>query len=382
MAIKAFIADRLFDGGRIARDQALLVEDGRVRAVVGPGGIPESAARETIAADLVAPGFVDLQVNGGGGVLLGGDTTLEGVRTICATHARHGTTAILPTLITESAQATDHAIETVRAAIATRVPGCLGLHMEGPHLSVARKGAHDPALIRPMDAADFARVTSTGIGHVLLTVAAETVPAHQIARLAAAGVTVSIGHSDAPAALVLEAADAGARLVTHLFNAMSPLGHREPGVVGAALGHGGLSCGLIADGFHVHPLAIHAALAAKAGPGSIFLVSDAMHAFGAPGDTFTLNGRTIYRRAGRLTLEDGTLAGADIDLAGCVRFLVETVGVERAQALAMATALPAKAIGAEASHGRLAPGTRADFVALSADHAVTGVWVGGEPVAR
>ncbi|HWJ74398.1 MAG TPA: N-acetylglucosamine-6-phosphate deacetylase [Kaistia sp.] len=375
--LTAYCGAEVFDGTRRRGDVAVLVADGHVAGLVGPGELPENAERIALGGGLLAPGFVDLQVNGGGGALLNEVTTVEGVRTICAAHARFGTTALLPTLITDTPQVTDAAIAAVREAIDIGVPGCLGMHIEGPHLSIARKGAHDPKLIRPMEEADLERLVATGIDHVITTVAAETVPPAQIARLAAAGLTVSIGHSDASYEMARAAFSAGARGVTHLFNAMSQLGHRSPGLVGAALEAGDVWCGLIADGFHVHPGAIDTALRAKAAPARLYLVTDAMSTVGSDLPSITLNGRKITRGGGKLTLDDGTLAGSDLDMITALRFMIDQVGIPRDEALRMASLYPAMFLGIDRTHGRIAPGARADFVHLAPDLGVRGVYISG-----
>jgi N-acetylglucosamine-6-phosphate deacetylase len=219
----------------------------------------------------------------------------------------------------------------------------------------------------------------TGVAHLLVTLAPEAASAPAVTALANAGVTVSLGHSDTDFATARSYAAAGARLATHLFNAMSQLGSREPGLVGAVLDTPSLWSGLIADGVHVHPAAIAAALRAKRGPGRIFLVSDAVATAGSDITEFMLAGRKVFRGNGRLTLANGTLAGADTDMAASVRTLHASVGVELTEALRMATVYPAEAIGASATHGRLTPGHRADMVALTAGLHVTDVWIGGEP---
>jgi len=211
-----------------------------------------------------------------------------------------------------------------------------------------------------------------------VTLAPDAVPPDRIRRLSDAGIIVSLGHSDATYDEVARAVDAGATGVTHLFNAMSPLSHRAPGMVGAALQFGDLWCGIIADGHHVDPAVLRIALRAKNGPGRLFLVSDAMSAVGDAGDVFTLNGRTVTRAGGRLTLADGTLAGSDLDMASAVRFAVRELGVGCADALRMASLYPATLLRKDDRHGRIRPGYRADFVHLSADNIVQSVWVAGE----
>jgi len=310
---------------------------------------------------VLAPGFIDAQANGGGGVLLNDAPTSDGVRTICDAHAKFGTTALLPTLITDSPAITAKAVASVKQAIAAGALGCLGIHLEGPFLSPERRGAHDANLMRTMTEADVDEILSLGIETLLLTVSPERIAPGLIRRLVQGGAMVSLGHSNATYDQILMAVDAGARGVTHLFNAMSPLTHRAPGVVGGALDAGELWCGMIADGHHVHPAAIGIALRAKRQPGRIFLVTDAMSTVGSDQQTITLNGRTVWRRNGALELEDGTLAGSDLDMMSAVRYLVRQVGVELGEALRMASTYPAEFLK-RSDLGRIAAGARADFV--------------------
>lgn len=370
---------RIFDGETWHQDSALLLSDGRVAAIVAESDVPAEAEVVDIGGGILVPGFVDLQVNGGGGVMLNDAPTVEGLRTICAAHARFGTTALLPTLITDTPETTAAVIAAGRQAMAGHLPGLLGLHLEGPHLSLARKGAHDPALIRPMEEEDLALLLPCGgsFPAMMVTVAPENVTEAQVSRLAEAGFVVSLGHTDANFDTVQRYAKAGARTVTHLFNAMSPLGHREPGMVGAALQTGGLHAGLIADGIHVHPAAMAIALRSKQGPGRIFVVTDAMSPIGTDLTRFTLNGREILRRDGRLTLADGTLAGADIDMLASVRFLHGSLGLPIEEVFRMVSTYPAEAAGVAPRKGRLAPGTDADFVALTDDLQMKSTWIGG-----
>ena len=369
---------RIFDGRRWHDDAALLVRDGVIEGIAPAGSVLDRAVRP-LSGGMLVPGFIDLQVNGGGGALLNDEPTLDSLRTICSTFARFGTTALLPTLITDTPEVTARTVAAGIEAAEAKVPGFLGLHLEGPHLSVARKGAHDPALIRPMDTADLEALIAArrGLPNLLTTVAAETVDPQQIARLTAAGIVVSIGHSDASFSTVAAAASAGARMATHLFNAMSQINNREPGVVGAVLASGRLFAGLIADGIHVHPVTIDLALRAKVGPGRIFLVTDAMSMTGTDLKTITLNGRTIHRADGALRLADGTLAGADLTMIDAVTFMHRQVGLPLDEALRMASTYPAEAMGLSAERGHLAAGAVADFVHLTDDLAVAGTWIAG-----
>lgn len=369
-----FRGARIFDGAVLRSGAALLVEDGAVAAVL-PADAAFDGAVVALPGGTLAPGFVDLQVNGGGGLMLNDVRDADGIARICAAQARLGATGLLPTLITDRPEVTAAVVAAGVAAAAAGVPGFLGLHLEGPHLDPRRKGAHDPAMIRPMTAEDLELLCAAAarLPALMVTVAPAGATPRQVAALAAAGVVVSLGHSDATYAEAQEMLAAGARCVTHLFNAMSPLGHREPGMVGAAL-DSPVHAGLIADGIHVAAPVLRIALAAK-GEDRLFLVTDAMAVAGTDLDRFTLGGREILRRDGRLTLADGTLAGADIDMAAAIRVLVRQAGVPLAAALRMATAVPADLIGAR--RGTLAPGLPADLVHLDDDLALTGVWRGG-----
>jgi N-acetylglucosamine-6-phosphate deacetylase len=376
----ALVGARVFDGDAWHDNAALIVCGGEIEGVVAAGAVP--AGMETVATDggILAPGFVDLQVNGGGGVMLNDHPDVETIETICRAHAPFGTTALLPTLITDTPEVTAAAVAAGAEAARQKMPGFLGLHLEGPHLSLARKGAHDPALIRPMTDADQAALIAarTQLPVLLTTVAPESVDPQRVAALAKAGIVVSLGHSDADYATANAFAAAGASMVTHLFNAMSQIGNRAPGLAGAAIDSSALFSGLIADGIHVDPATIGIALRAKRGPAKIFLVTDAMATIGTAMKSFTLNGRVIHRKDGRLTLADGTLAGADLDMISAVRFVHRTIGLDLGEALRMASLYPAQAVGQSHRLGRLARGTAANIVSLSDDLGVTGVWIDGE----
>lgn len=377
----ALTGARIFDGTDWHERAALTIADGVVEGVMAADS-PSDVRRVPLDGGMLVPGFIDLQVNGGGGVLLNEEPTVEGIRTICQTFAQFGTTGLLPTLITDTPQVTGRAIEAGIEAARQQVPGFLGLHLEGPHLSVARKGAHDPLLIRPMDDGDLLQLIDArgALPNLLTTVAAETVLPEQIAALVEAGIIVSIGHSDAGYVSAKAAADAGASMVTHLFNAQSQLGNREPGVVGAALDIGSLWAGLIADGIHVDAANIGIALRAKRGPAKIFLVTDAMSLTGSPEQSFTLNGRLIHRANGALRLADGTLAGADLTMIGAVAYMHRTIGLPLDEALRMASLYPARAMGIDGGHGHLRRGAMASMVHVSDDLTVRATWIGGRQV--
>jgi N-acetylglucosamine-6-phosphate deacetylase len=377
----ALTGARIFDGEDWHDRTAVVVNDGTIEGVIA-ADFPTDIRRVALPGGMLVPGFIDLQVNGGGGALFNAAPSVDSIRTICETFWQFGTTACLPTLVTDTPEVTDRAVEAGMEAYSQGTKSFLGLHLEGPHLSVARKGAHDPALIRPFSENDLQRLAHarSGMPNLLTTVAAETVTLEEIAAIVAAGVVVSIGHSDAPYAVVAEAVAAGATMVTHLFNAQSQMGNREPGVVGAALDLGKVSAGLIADGIHVHSATMGAAIRAKRGPGHIFLVTDAMSLTGTQLESFTLTGRTVYRKEGALRLADGTLAGADLTMIAAIAYLHRTVGMDLGEVLRMASLYPAEAMGISERYGHLKRGARADMVLLDDDLKVRTTWVGGEEV--
>ncbi|SUZ32698.1 N-acetylglucosamine-6-phosphate deacetylase [Roseibaca ekhonensis] len=357
---RALRADQIFDGWQIHTGRALLLDGARVEAVVDtiPAGVPVTEP----GAGVLAPGMVDLQVNGGGGEMIGPDTDIDQIARICAAHLALGATSILPTLITDRPDVTGRVLAAARAAAKAKIPGFAGLHLEGPHLDPARHGAHDPALIRPMDEADLAAMEQAAhdLPALMVTLAPVAVTSAQIARLRAAGAVVSLGHTNCTAEEARAAFADGASCVTHLFNAMSQLGNRAPGLVGATL-CSDARAGIIADGVHVAEDPLRVALNMMA-PDRLFLVSDAMAAAGSTASSFMLNGRQVFRRNKRLTLADGTLAGADISLPQSVAHLAG-LGVPVERALAMASRIPADTIGAR-HLGRFTPGAQADMVLL------------------
>lgn len=365
----------VFDGENFNERWEVTISNGRIAALA-----PIRDADRAVLPGTLMPGFVDLQVNGGGGVMFNDDPSCATLATIAAAHARLGATSILPTLITDRPEASAAAIEAVAEANSEGVAGLIGLHMEGPHL--ARAGAHDLAFLRPMSDADLTLYCDAAnrLPVLMLTVAPEVVSAQQITALAEAGAVVSLGHTNANYDTCRSAIAAGARVFTHLFNAMSPMASREPGAVGAALACGDVSAGLIADGIHVHPATIGTALRAKQGPGQLFLVSDAMATAGSDTRLFLLNGRTIRRQDDRLTLADGTLAGAHLALADAIA-MVQRGGAAPAAALAMATSIPARVAGLTDGRGMLRPGAPADMVLLGEGGQVSRIWQEGREIA-
>ena len=376
----ALAAAMLFDGATLHDRRVVTIDDGRIVTIADRA--PAGVAVETLPEDAVlAPGFVDLQVNGGGGVLFNDDPSAERLRHIAAAHARLGTTSLLPTLISGPPPLRRAAMAAVRDALAAGVPGIAGLHLEGPFIAPARRGIHPRAHLAQPTEADLAAMRAPFPAPLLLTLAPDLVPPDAVAALAEAGVSVFLGHADATLEQAAAALAAGARGFTHLYNAMSQLGSRAPGMVGAALDSATATAGIIIDGLHVHPAAIRLAFA-RLGPTRLFLVSDAMPTVGDDAATagFVLDGRRIRLADGRLTDDAGTLAGAHLSMAEAVRNAVRLVGLPLAAALGMASATPAACIGL-ADRGRIAAGARADLVALDAELRVIAVWQGGQRLA-
>lgn len=356
-------------------DHALVLERGAISEIAAVPCLPPGLPRQHLDGGILVPGFIDVQVNGGGGVLLNDHPDVEGVRAIAAAHRRFGTTGLLPTLISDKLDVVAEAIAAVEAAIAEGVPGVLGIHIEGPFLNREKRGIHDAGRFRTLDPAALDLVSSLKGGVTLVTLAPELTEPSTIRTLTERGVIVSAGHTLATWAQMQVAAEAGLTGATHLFNAMTGLESRQPGVVGAALDLGLIS-GLIVDGHHVHPAALRIALAAV-GPEHLMLVTDAMPTVGSADRQFRLGGRLIHAEDGACRTEDGTLAGSDLDMALAVRNAVRLMGVDLATASIMASTTPARFLGLARERGTLEPGRRADLVHLDSALAVRGVWIDG-----
>ena len=346
MSLTALLGAAIYEGAVLHKDKALLCEDDLIVGLKDPETLPASCEVRHLDGGYLTPGFVDLQVNGGGGVMFNDHQTVQALEVISKAHRSLGTHTFLPTLISDTPARIRAAIDAVAAAYAKGVPGIAGIHLEGPHLSLARKGAHEPSLIRSMSDTDLNMIAEAArrLPNVMLTIAPEAVSLSQTQTLAHAGVILSLGHTNADYETCMAYMAAGVRHTTHLFNAMGQLGSRDPGLVGATLDSDDVFAGLIADGVHVHPASMRAALRAKKGPGKIYLVTDAMAAAGSNISKFDLNGRTVFRSEGTLRLFSGTLAGADIDMPRSIEILVRRVGIDEAQAISMATSIPATII--------------------------------------
>ena len=369
---------RIFDGENFLLDHAVVVEGERIAAIVPYAERPQGAARD-LAGGLLAPGYIDVQVNGGGGVLFNEDPTPEAIARIAAAHRKHGTVGLLPTLVSDVPQVMTAAIAATREA-RRRTPATLGLHLEGPFLDPRRRGAHELRYIRDLAPGDVETIVDADCGVVMVTLAPNRVGAARIAELARRGVLVSLGHSEASYEEARAAIQAGARAFTHLFNAMSASVGREPGMVGAALDLADAFVGIIADGHHVHEANLRIALAAKRHD-RFMLISDAMPPTAGGPDHFDLQGRRVTRANGCLRLDDGTLAGSVLTMDEAVRYVVNVVGVDLGDALAMASRVPATFLRRDNELGRIAPGHLASLVHLDDELRVLETWIEGRPTA-
>jgi N-acetylglucosamine-6-phosphate deacetylase len=372
----ALLAPRLFDGEAFREDHAVIVEDRLIREIVPRSAISGAVEIRKLDNGFIAPGFIDVQVNGGGGVLLNETPTAEGARRIAGAHRTFGTTGLLPTVITDAPEVMASAIAGVREARLGGAANILGLHIEGPFIDRARKGAHDERFIRSMTAEDVEQLAGARCGRLMLTLAPNCVDPGLVRDLVKRGILVSLGHAESGWQAAAAAVAAGATAFTHLFNAMSQMTGREPGMVGAALASQAAFCGLIADGHHVHDVSARIALAAL-GRDRIMLITDAMPPAAGGPDVFRLQGREVMRKNGRLELADGTLAGSNLTMDEAVRYCVRQLGVALEDALCMASLTPARFLKLDDRLGRIAPGYLASLVHLSDELKVRGTWVEG-----
>lgn len=371
MTISRVLTQRLFDGESYQDNKVIIIDDGIIM------GFDDEVSNFTAqVSGLVAPGFIDLQVNGGGGVLFNSTPSLAGIKAIMAAHAKFGTTAMLPTLITDTVSVMAEAADAIASAIASNEPGIIGIHFEGPHLSVVKKGAHSEQFIRDISDEEWQVLERKDIGKVLVTLAPETVAEKDIQRMVAAGIYVSIGHSNANYQQAQSAVEAGATGFTHLFNAMSPLQGREPGVTGCALLNDNTACGLIVDGHHVDYASCQLALKTKP-VGKIFLVTDAMPPVGTDDQTFAFFDRHVYLSQGKLTSSTGELAGSVLDMATAVKNAHIHLKLALDEALRMASGYPANYIK-DQQRGQLFVGRQADLVVLDNELNVQSTWIAGK----
>lgn len=378
MTTTALVNGRVLVGNAFVEGQAVVVAGDRIVGLMPAADIDPSTKRVDLRSGTLVPGFIDCQVNGGGGALFNDEPTVEVIARIGEAHRVFGTTGFLPTLISDDLDVVRRAIEAVDAAIEAGVPGVLGIHVEGPFLNVRRKGIHKAEKIRDLDDEGFATLTGLKRGRTLVTLAPERTTPAMVRRLVDVGVIVSAGHTNGSYGAIRAALNAGLTGFTHLFNAMSPLTSREPGTVGAALEDLNSWCSLIVDGRHVDPIVLRLALRCK--PLDRFmLVTDAMPSVGLAAKRFTLQGQEIRVVDGVCVDADGTLAGSDLDMASAVRNAARMLNLTLADAAQMASLHPATFLQLDRSLGRIASGYRADLVVLDEDLQVMETWIGGVP---
>ncbi|WP_020593772.1 N-acetylglucosamine-6-phosphate deacetylase [Kiloniella laminariae] len=377
----ALVNARVFTGDRWLEKATVTLDKGIIETVGTEAKADLSGYKlRDLSGDMLVPGFIDIQVNGGGGVLFNDQPDIEGIRAIARAHRRFGTTGMLPTLITDERSVMTRAISAMRQALHAKEPGVLGIHLEGPYLNPLRKGVHQESRIRFMEADALSVITGLEQGKTLITLAPERAAPGVIQELVSKGVLVAAGHTAGDYEDFQRAFREGLSCFTHLFNAMSPLGSREPGAVGAALDHKESWCGLIVDGYHVHPASLRTAIKAK-NPGKMLLVTDAMPTVGSSKDFFELYGQKIWSREGRCITDDGVLAGADLDMASAVRNSVSLLGLTLDESLRMASLYPAEFLGLGESYGRIEKGYEASLVQLSKDIEVQECWIRGKDMA-
>ena len=375
--LQAIVNGCIFDGESVHEHKAVLIEGEHIVAVVDPEQVPaDIGASYDLEGGTLIPGFIDLQVNGGGGVLFTAAPTVDSLRTIGAAHRQYGTTGFLPTLISTRFDVMREAVSAVAEAIAIGTPGVLGLHLEGPFLSPERKGVHDAGKFCQLDQTGLDILTSLQVGSTVVTLAPELTSPQMISRLVEEGVIVCGGHSGATYAQTRDALAQGLSGFTHLYNAMTPLQSREPGMVGAALEDDDSWFGIIADGHHIHPAAFSVAVAAKKRGGAL-LVTDAMPTVGSPDTSFILDGKTIIASEGRVTNAEGTLAGSDLTMLSAVNNAAEFARLDWFEAVRMASLYPARALGLERELGAIRPGFRASLLALDSAHRIRASWING-----
>jgi N-acetylglucosamine-6-phosphate deacetylase len=375
MTMIALSGARILADGVWRDDHALLMQGGIIKDVVAAHAVPSAVDVHVLGGGILIPGFIDTQVNGGGGILFNDQPSVDGIAAIAAAHRRFGTTALLPTLISDDLSKVATAIAAVDAAIEAGVPGIIGIHIEGPFLNSGKRGIHDASKFQTLDRDTVALLSSLKNGRTLVTLAPELAPPGMIKTLVARGVTVAAGHTLAGYDDMQRAIDEGLSGVTHLFNAMTQMESRAPGVVGAAL-DSDLMCGIIVDGHHVHPASLRAAYRAR-GAGGLMLVTDAMPTVGSDQQTFQLGGAKITQHGDRLTSADGTLAGSALDMARALRGAIALLNIDVATASEMASRTPARFMGLANSHGCIAAGYRADLVHLTDALVAQSIWVAG-----
>jgi N-acetylglucosamine-6-phosphate deacetylase len=377
LMITALSNGKIFTGSEWLNQCAIIIEHEKIIALCHENNLPKNIdLRIDLKEQRLIPGLIDTQVNGGGGVLFNDAPSLVTLRTMGAAHRQYGTTGFYPTLISDDLDVMEKAIAAVAHAIAVKIPGVLGIHLEGPFLNPERKGVHNAEKFKIIDETAFQLLSSLKVGKTLITIAPELTTPEIISRLVNAGIIVAAGHSAANYDQTQIALNAGLSSFTHLFNAMTPLTSREPGMVGAALASENAWCGIIVDGFHVHPATVKIAQAAKT-KGKMILVTDAMPSVGASDKSFMLNGEIIRSEKGRLATANGTLAGSDLNMLAAIKNAVEMVGIKLDEAIRMASTYPAAMMGIANKYGAISVGHNASMILIDENYKLMRSWIDG-----
>jgi len=381
---QALSGARIFTGEEFLDDHSLILNDGVIEAITPTEHLDSSVQVHQLSGGILTPGFIDIQVNGGGDVMFNNDPSVEGLARMMAGHRRFGTTGMMPTLISDTHDTIKAGVDAVNEARKVQVPGILGVHIEGPFFNPAKRGTHQESCIRAPEETDIDWLCSLRNPDsidplkAIVTLAPEQTATGQIKRLSDAGILVCAGHTDAYAADITRALNEGLKGFTHLFNAMRPLQGREPGVVGAALDDPNSWCGIIADGHHVDPMAIRIACAAKP-EGKVVLVTDSMATIGGTNKSFTLYNEVITESEGKLINAEGNLAGSAIGMIDAVRISVEKVGLTLERSLRMASLYPAEFLGLAHCYGKTIEGYSADLVHFDEQSwQVKNTWIQGQ----
>ncbi len=370
---------RIFTSSNIVEGKSIVIENDKIIDITATLKQTNNSSDQLIdlQGHLLTPGFIDTQVNGGDGILFNNQSDVQAITQIGKAHRAFGTTGFLATLISDSDEVISKAISAAKEAQKSKVPGFLGLHLEGPYLNTIKRGVHSDQHVRAPSSQSLATLKElNAIGQSMVTIAPEVVGNAFIKELSDSGIIVSIGHTNASYQCTTDAIASGARGFTHLYNAMSALNSREPGAVGAALADNNTWCAIIVDGHHVHPVALKIAIAAKA-ERKVMLVTDAIHCVGAQGDVFNLAGQDIFRQNGKVTTRQGTLAGSDLDMASAVRNCVAMLDIPLEEALRMASLYPAQFLAIDDKYGKIAPGYQASLTLLNQQLKVVNTWIDG-----
>lgn len=366
----------IYTGIEFIHNKAVVINGNKIHELIPLEKLNPNIEKIDLKNHTIAPGFIDIQVNGGGDVLFNDSPDIKTIKTMLSAHRKYGTTDMLPTLITDSKEKMQMAADTISKCIQENIPGVLGIHFEGPFLNKDKAGVHDKSFIRKVNDTDIDIICSVSEGKTLLTIAPEQVDDKVITDLKERGIVISLGHTSGTYSQAMNAFSLGVDCTTHLYNAMTQLGSREPGVVGAALDHNDSWCGIIVDGIHSDFAAVRIAHKAK-NLQKMILVTDAMPPVGGEGLDFNLGEYEISFKNGQCITNGNVLAGSGLDMASAVRNCIQKVGIDKGEALRMASTYPANLLGIDDKIGYIKPGFKANLVILNTQVHVSATIING-----